>query len=154
MSKLSVAIKGDINAGSDGEFKPIPDGWYDVKIAGAEIKQTRSGTGNYVSVQFVVTGPTHQNRRIFNIYNIQNANAEAEKIGLAELGRLAGACGIDKLEDTDQLVGMHCMIKVATQKSIEYGDRNIVKGAREGAVKNVPMAAASALPDFDSDVPF
>ena len=153
MSKLSVAIKGDVNAGNDGDFSPIPDGWYAVKIAGAEIKQTKAGTGNYVSVQFTVTGPTHANRRIFNIYNIQNPNAAAEKIGLAELGRLAGACGIEKLDDTDQLVGMHCEVKVATQKSIEYGDKNVVKGAREGAVKNVPMAAAS-IPSFDDEVPF
>ena len=151
MSKLSVAIKGDVNAGNDGDFGPIPDGWYAVKIAGAEIKQTKAGTGNYVSVQFSVTGPTHANRRVFSIYNIQNPNAEAEKIGLAELARLAGACGIEKLDDTDQLIGMHCEVKVATQKSIEYGDKNVVKGAREGAVKNVP---AVALPSFGDDVPF
>lgn len=154
MSKLSVAIKGDVNAGNDGDFGPIPDGWYATKIVAAEIKQTKAGTGNYVSVQFSVTGPTHANRRIFSIYNIQNPNAEAEKIGLAELARLAGACGIEKLDDTDQLVGMHCEVKVATQKSIEYGDKNVVKGAREGSVKNVPMAAASALPSFELDIPF
>src|SRR5574343_604277 len=100
MSKLSVAIKGDVTAGTDGDFGPIPDGWYATKIVAAEIKQTKAGTGNYVSVQFSVTGPTHVNRRIFSIYNIQNPNAEAEKIGLAELARLAGACGIEKLEDT------------------------------------------------------
>ena len=38
-------------------FDPVPAGWYTAAIAGAELKTTKAGTGNYIAVRFDITGP-------------------------------------------------------------------------------------------------
>ena len=154
MSKLGMSVAGDVNAGQDNDFSPIPDGWYPIKIVDAQVKDTRAGTGKYISVRMDVTGPNYTGRVLWANYNFMNPSEAAQKIGRAELARLAGACGIDNLEDTDQLIGMQCEVQTKIKRSEEYGDKNEIKGAREGAVKNVPRAAASEIPSFDDDCPF
>ena len=47
-------------------FDPVPAGWYTAAIAGAELKTTKAGTGNYIAVRFDITGPEHQGRVVFH----------------------------------------------------------------------------------------
>lgn len=160
MSNLSFVITGDVNAGNTGDFALLPDGWYPAKVSNAEIKQTNAGTGSYVSVRFSITGDKFANRTVFANYNTDNPSEKAQEIGRAELSRLTGAVGVDRLTNTDQLIGRHCEIHVKTKKSEEWGDKNEVKGYRVGAVANAASTAA-AIPSFgvssailDDDCPF
>lgn len=50
---------------SDSSFDPLPAGWYQVSIGGAELRATKSGTGKYIAVRYDVLGPTHQGRVVF-----------------------------------------------------------------------------------------
>ena len=136
-----------------GEFSPLPDGWYDVRIDSAEVKQTKSGTGSYIKVRYNVTGPSHAGRVIFGNLNIQNANPKAEEIGRQQLGELMRAIGLASLSDTDQLAGGVLSIKLATRKSEEYGDSNDVKGYRP-ASGAVPAAKAPSAPVSRSAPPW
>ena len=115
---------------SDRNFDPIPAGWYDVSITGAELRQTKAGTGQYIAVRYDVTGPTHQGRVIFGNLNIRNANPQAESIGRQQLGELMRAIGLAKVEDTDQLIGHHLQIKVKIRESAGYDPQNDVSGFR------------------------
>lgn len=115
---------------SDRNFDPIPPGWYDVSITGAELRQTKSGTGQYIAVRYDVTGPTHQGRVVFGNLNIRNSNAQAESIGRQQLGELMRAIGLAKVEDTDQLIGAHLQIKVKIRESAGYDPQNDVAGFR------------------------
>lgn len=110
----------------DQDFQPIPDGIYTAEVKKAELKDTKDGTGQYINLQFSVLGPTHAGRVVFAIVNIKNKNQQAEEIGLRQLKELRIACGIATLRDTDELVGRSMKIKVKTQKSEEYGDKNTV----------------------------
>src|SRR5690554_5309911 len=69
-----------------GSFDPIPAGWYTATIAGAELRQTKAGTGEYIAVQYNVTGPSHEGRVMFGNLNIRNPNPKAEEIGMRQLG--------------------------------------------------------------------
>lgn len=127
---------------SDRNFDPIPPGWYDVTITSAEVRQTKSGTGQYIAVRYDVTGPMHQGRVIFGNLNIRNASPQAESIGRQQLGELMRAIGLAKVEDTDQLIGAHLQIKVKIRESSGYDPQNDVSGFRASG----SVSASVAMP--------
>jgi len=108
-------------------FEPLPAGWYPVEITSVELKDTKAGTGKYMSVGYKVTGESHNGRMVFGNINLRNPNPKAEEIARQQLGDLMRAVGISKLSDTDQLIGCACQIKLAVRKDEQYGDSNDVK---------------------------
>lgn len=125
-----------------GNFEPLPAGWYTVVVNGAEIKNTKAGTGQYIAVRYDVTGPTHQGRVVFGNLNIKNPNPKAEEIGRQQLGELMRAIGLSALQDTDQLIGGQLSIKLDVRESEQYGASNDVKGFKSNGA--APMAATPA----------
>jgi len=128
MSFLDMPINVNELPESNNSYDPLPAGWYEVNIKGAELKDTKAGTGQYIAVQYDVLGPTHQGRVVFGNLNIRNPNPKAEEIGRQQLGELMRAIGLTTVQDTDQLIGGQLSIKLAVRKSEEYGDSNDVKG--------------------------
>lgn len=125
------------------DFKPLPDGWYQVSIKNADLKDTRAGTGQYIAVEFVVTGADYAGRTVFSNINILNPNPTAQEIGLRDLNALRLASGLNSLSDTDQLIGADLEIKLATQKgSNGYSDSNVVRGYRAITASGMPTAPA------------
>lgn len=111
-----------------GDFTPLPAGDYNVTIHDAEIKQTKSGTGQYINLKLHVDGPTHTGRFLFGALNIKNDSAQAEQIGRGQLGSILRAIGIESLEDTDQLISGIMTVKVAIKPaSGQYKENNEIK---------------------------
>lgn len=125
---------------SDNNFEPLPAGWYQAAINGAELKTTKAGTGQYIAVRYDVLGPTHQGRVVFGNLNISNPNPKAEAIGHQQLGDLMRAIGVAQVTDTDQLIGGNCEIKLKVRKSEEYGDSNDVQAWKAIAGGHMPQA--------------
>jgi len=137
--------------GNTGNFDPLPAGWYSATMAGAELKATKSGTGQYISIRYDITGPTHQGRVVFGNLNIRNANPKAEEIGRQQLGDICRAIGLARVGDTDQLIGHSLMVKLDVEKSEQYGDKNNVKGFKpiNGGAPSIvakPAATVAAAP--------
>lgn len=135
----------------NGNYEPLPAGWYSASITAAEIKPTKAGTGEYISVRYDIVGPSHQGRVVFGTFNIRNASPKAEEIGQQQLGELMTAINLPQLSDTDQLIGSNVQIKLAVERNEQYGDKNQVKAykAAGGAMAAsspaaIPRAAASA----------
>jgi hypothetical protein len=124
------------------EFNPLPAGWYSATISGAEVKETKAGTGEYIAIKYSIIGPTHQGRVIFGNLNIKNANPKAEEIGRQQLGDIMRAIGLARVTDTDQLIGGSLVIKLDVKDDDKYGERNEVKGFKAvvGAVSSLPSA--------------
>jgi hypothetical protein len=93
-------------------------------------------------------GPTHAERVVFDIINVRNASATAEQIGLAQLKKMKLAVGLPSLTDTDQLIGRNLEIDVKTQKSAEYGDKNVVKAYRSPEGSAMPTATNASAPPW------
>lgn len=132
----------DLPAGNSGNFDPLPAGWYSATMAGAELRNTKSGTGQYIAIRFDITGPTHQGRVVFGNINIRNSSPKAEEIGRQQLGDIMRAVGLARVSDTDQLIGHQLQIKLGLEKSEQFGDRNDVKGfkAVAGGAPKMPAA--------------
>jgi len=142
----------DLPAGSGGNFEPLPAGWYQVTVAGAELKTTKAGTGEYISVRYDVVAPTHQGRVVFGNLNIKNPNPKAEEIGRQQLGNLMRAIGLANVSDTDQLIGGNCSIKLSIRKSEQYGDNNDVKAWK--AIEGGAVPTPAAKPETSSSAPW
>lgn len=154
MASLGIVLNQKDMPESQG-FDPIPEGWYQAKIKTAELKPTQNG--QMIVLGFEVLGPTHTGRLIsFQNLNIKNSSAEAERIGMQQLGEIMGAAGLPSIQDTDQLIGITLQIKVKVKPAGEYTDKNGVKKmgdarnevrgykAIEGGVPPMPASTASA----------
>lgn len=128
------------------DYSVLPAGWYSATISGAEVKETKAGTGEYIAIKYSITGPTHQGRVIFGNLNIKNPNPKAEEIGRQQLGDIMRAIGLARVTDTDQLIGGSLVIKLDVKEDEKYGERNEVKGFKAvmGAVSGLPTAAPAA----------
>ena len=125
----------------NNNFEPLPEGWYNAAITGAEIKATKAGDGKYIACKYTITGPSHQGRVVFGNLNIKNASTKAEEIGRQQLGEIMRAIGLAKVSDTDQLIGGNLSIKLS-MKTGEYAG-NEVKAFR--ALNGAAPAPSSIL---------
>ena len=125
------------------DYSVLPAGWYSATISGAEVKETKAGTGEYIAIKYSITGPTHQGRVIFGNLNIKNPNPKAEEIGRQQLGDIMRAIGLARVTDTDQLIGGSLVIKLDVKEDEKYGERNEVKGFKAVAGGSMPMPVYS-----------
>ena len=128
----------------NGNFAPLPAGWYTATISQAELKATKAGNGQYIKLRYDITGPTHQGRVVFGNLNIKNANPKAEEIGRQQLGDIMRAIGLAKVTDTDQLIGGQIAIKLEVKQDEQYGAGNEVKGFKSLSGSAAPAAAMPA----------
>ena len=136
MSSLNQTFIADELPQQTSDFSPLPDGFYNVVVTKAEVKSTKDGTGQYIAVRYDVTGPTHQGRIVFGNLNIKNRSSVAEDIGRQQLGSLMRSIGLDRADDTDQLIGGNLSIKLSTRTQEGYEPTNEIKAfkAIEGAI--------------------
>lgn len=88
-------------------------------IVDAQVKETRSGTGEYLNVKWQL--PDGSN--FFYMYNIKNENPMAQKIGLGELKRMMKAAGREaKASGVDELIGIRVLIKTKVKED-DYGEK-------------------------------
>ena len=131
---------------SENNYEPIPEGWYNVRIVSAEIKATKSGTGQYISIRYDIIGPSHQGRQVFGTLNIKNDSQKAEEIGRQQLGSLMRAIGLARVTDTDQLINGELQVKLSIKRDEQYGDKNEIKAfkATNGSAAPMPQTSAPA----------
>ena len=128
----------------ENEYALIPDGWYPARANSASIKTTRSG-GEMLEVEFMLTDG-YANRRVYWTANIVNSSAAAQEMARKQLTMLARSMGIAHPNDSDELIGGECEIKIRTKPETEqYRARNEVKDFRPlGA--GAPVAPAKPAP--------
>ena len=136
MSSLNEIFITDELPQSTSDFSPLPDGFYNVVVTKAEVLITKDGDGQYISMRYSVTGPTHQGRVVFGNLNIKNKSSVAEDIGRQQLGSLMRSIGLDRVDDTDQLIGGNLSVKIVTRTQEGYKPTNEIKAFRpiEGAL--------------------
>jgi len=125
----------------NGNFEPLPAGWYTATISQSELKATKAGNGQYIKLRYDITGPSHQGRVVFGNLNIKNANHKAEEIGRQQLGDIMRAIGLAKVTDTDQLIGGQIAIKLEVKEDAQYGASNEVKGFKSVSGSVAPAAS-------------
>ena len=133
---------------SDRSFDLLPAGWYAATITGAESRDTKSGTGKYLRVEFTLADPA--GRKVWSNYNVKNDNPAAESIGRQQLAEVVRAIGKKAVRDTDELRGCVLSIMVKVREAANgYEASNEVAAAKalEGSAPT-KTAAAKATPPW------
>jgi hypothetical protein len=134
---------------SDRSFDLIPAGWYAATVTGAESRDTKSGTGKYLRIEFTLADPA--GRKVWSNYNVKNDNAAAETIGRQQLAEVVRAIGKKTIRDTDELLGCVLSIKVKIRDAANgYEASNEVAAAKaiEGSAPPKAAAPAKASPPW------
>jgi hypothetical protein len=108
MARLTNAFdsRNHVREEPTGDFAPLPDGWYRLKVAKTELLENQARTGTYIKLRLDVVGPTHQGRVLFANITNDHVSKMAERIGRDQLDVFCKAGGIDILDDSDLLLGV------------------------------------------------
>jgi len=123
----------------DGKATLLVEGTYEVQVKTAEVVNTKNGKA--IKTLFTVDGGSG----IFHYFNIENTNAKAQQISLAQLKTFligAGHFNPEELNSTQDMIGLKCAAKVSIRKSDQYGDSNVISYFKT----NKPFTAADDVP--------
>ena len=110
-------------------FDPIPAGWYQAIISNSEMKATRDGYGEYLSLTLQVIEGQYENRLVFARLNLKNANDKAVDIARKDLAAICRAVGVMSPKSSEELHDKPLMIKVKVRPaSGDYEASNDIGG--------------------------
>jgi hypothetical protein len=134
-------------------YEPLPAADYLVVVTDSDVKQTKTGTGEYLQVTLEVIEGKFKGRKIFDRLNIRNSNATAQTIGQQQLSGLCRACNVSVLEESEQLHDIPLTVRLSIEDGKgDYGPQNRVKlYSRASAAKE--EKAESAAPVAAANVP-
>lgn len=156
MSNLSDAIGGEYeyDGSARTEFTALPPGNYLAMATKAVVKDTKDGTGKYLSVQFQILEPAEFSKRmVFANYNIKNKSPQATQIGLRQLGQLWEAAGLGRIvKDENDLLDKAVMIRVAIRKD-DPNQNDVVSASPASGEIPAPPPAAKVPPPWPPAAP-
>ena len=149
MATLNFSTEGIEPAAPAGVFPP---GKYVLEITDTDLKPTKAGDGEYLSVEFTVDEGPHKGRKVWENFNLSNPSAEAERIAKSQFAALCLAVGRPRVGDSIELHGAKFTGVVGLEKRKDNGeDKNRVRGyeplsSAAGAQKAAPAAGKGAMP--------
>lgn len=122
----------DVTDAKTTSFELIPEGDYTINCVTAEVKQTKSTTGEYINCKFAIVGGDHDGRVLFHMFNIKNDNPKAVEIGMGQLKSFLMASGVNnfKIQSAIELEGLTCQAKIKI-KNDSYGEKNVISYFKE-----------------------
>ena len=128
-------------------FDPIPAGWYQAIISNSEIKATRDGYGEYLSLTLQIIEGQYENRLVFARLNLKNANDKAVDIARKDLAAICRAVGVMSPQASEELHDIPLMIKVKIRPAQgEYEASNDVGGYKAAEGADLTPAPAKKTP--------
>jgi hypothetical protein len=132
------------------DFDPLPAGMYLAAITESEMKDTKSGAGQYLQLTFQVLEGPYKGRFLWARLNLNNPNVTAVKIARAELSAICRAVGVMTPNDSVELHNLPLVITVKCKKRADTGEiSNEIKGyAKREEAAGQPQQAANATPPW------
>jgi len=132
MAELPEVFAIDDTTERMSEFGLMPvDELYLGHIKKSEVKKTKAGTGLRLNMQVEIEeskneGDKYANRLVFIGLNIQNPSQQAVAISQKELASICDACGVEEIEDSDELHDISFGFKLKVEHSEGYDDKNVI----------------------------
>lgn len=132
----------EAQAAQNDSYAALPSGNYIAQVERSEVKNTKDGTGSYLSLGFKVIDGDYAGRVLFGNITLTNKNSQAQEIGRKQLIKLSTACGLGHLQDSEQLHGIPVMIRVS--------DSRVYEGEKQNDIKDYKpvQATAPSQPSF------
>ncbi len=135
-------------------FEAIPAGRYIAVITASEMKDTRSGSGRYLQLEFEICEGEYSGRKVWTRLNLENSNTEAVRIARADLSAICHAVGVLQPEDSVQLHNLPLQITVKCRKNQDDEMTNEIKSfAPVPTPVQAETPASDSQADADSSTP-
>ncbi len=125
-------------------YGTLPKGEYDVNITNSTVKTTRAGDGEYLSVEFTLSGE-YEGRKVWQNYNLRNKNDKTVEIAKQQLKSLCDAIGLSNLHSEDDLLNHDLRVYI-----IEKDERNEVRGYKESTTTKPAQVTSSDSGSVDA----
>ncbi len=118
-----------------GQMGALPAGWVVVAMTASEIVPTQAEGGARLKVTLDVLEPEWaKGRKVFEGFNIRNANPVAQEIAYKQLSAVCHAVGILQVQDSEQLHGRPMKVKLKVVPPVYEDDGVTVKYADKNEV--------------------
>lgn len=138
-------------------FEPLPNGWYQMRVIGAEMYTGQSAdAGEMLKLQIEIDADEHlkySGRQVFSYLCINHQKATVRNIARRQLSSIAHALGVDSIDDTSELLGQPLLVKLKVRPAANgYEASNDVSGyaavgsdqpAAKPPVKEEPIGGAA-----------
>ena len=104
------------------EFEPIPAGRYLAVIVASKDKDTKSGNGSYLELEFEVLEGEYRGRKLWSRLNLHNPSQKAVEIAQAELSSICRAVGVMTPKESADLHNIPLLIGVKCRTRGDTGD--------------------------------
>lgn len=121
------------------DFSPLPAGDYLAIAIDSEIKQTKAGTGSYLSLTFQVADGPYINRLIWGAITLSNPNPKASEVGQRQLSALCHAVGVLRLKDSAQLHNIPVKLRLSVEEKAGYNPRNNIEAYKPANATHAPQ---------------
>lgn len=115
------------------DFAALPAGEYLVMLTNSELKDTKAGTGTYLSLTNQVLDGAYKGRIIFDRTNVTASNPIAQEIGRRAISAICHAVGKPTANESSELHNIPYIVRVVVGTDPKYGDSNEVKGYKSAA---------------------
>jgi len=127
-------------------FEAIPAGKYQAVIVDSDIRQNKSGTGEYLQLEFEIIEGEYRNRKLWVRLNLNNPNPDAVRMARADLSAICHAVNVIQPHDSVELHNLPLTITVKCRKTPEGDIVNDVRGFAPKAAGAATPAAAPQQP--------
>lgn len=116
-----------------GDRTPLPAGDYLAHIVASDFVQTKAKTGYYLKLEWVFLDEKAKGRKLWSNLNLDNPNPIAVEIATKELNSICQACGLNAVEDSEELHGIPITLTLAIKKgNADYPPSNNITGYAPG----------------------
>lgn len=120
MAQLGQRFNAQDHDTTQSDYSELPNGDYELEIEASEIKEGANGTGLKTTMS-VVRPEEYKGRKLFNYYNLEHKNAQAQEIGQRQFASLCRAIGVDGVSDSEELHFKLFTVKVGLGKPSKDG---------------------------------
>lgn len=153
---MSTVIKGITEASLEskgGSYEPIPAGNYDATIYEVKAESVKSGDNAgkpRFNIQFRISGPEHENRRVFSLVPLYVANDFWKTKSFFSALGYDIAAGDFTVPEINELLGKAIKVRVKIGTDQNGLPRNEVSGFDEVKGASDLLSAMGATPVSDS----
>lgn len=147
MANLGQRFNAQDHDTEQRDYAELPNGIYQMEIEASDVGPTKAGSGMILKTTNVVIAPdAYKGRKLFNNYNLENPNPQAQEIGQRQFASLCRAIGADSVEDSEELHFRSFTVKVGLGKAQNgYPARAEIKAYYFPDQGNVPEPAIDAV---------
>jgi hypothetical protein len=104
MAQLATKFDATAHDTEQKDYEELPSGIYELEVEASDVVPTKAGDGTILKTTMVVLRPEdYAKRKLFNNYNLENKNAQAQEIGQRQFASLCRAIGVQEVSDSEDL---------------------------------------------------